>query len=386
MEVALLRHNAIIGEIVRVHAGYVFKTMGDSFHSAFARPYDAVAAAIDAQRALLAEEWDARCVISVRMAIHTGTATETQGDYVGQPLNQAARLLSVGHGGQVLLSGATQQLVRGRLPPDTKLRSLGEYQLRDLKHTDQVFQVVTPELPSDFPALTALRPTRPVVETAKRAPLLMLFQLGDDEGNRLRVRNWMMGRTKFEQQAAIGEVLDILREKDDLEGVENAAFVLEYVAELDLGLFPSTLIDELSRHPHFIVQSAAASILWTAATIAPGAVPLDIVVRLIVDGVDWYVVTPAQRALQQLALSRSDAMQVLIDLAGASKRDERVFAAKSFAALAAVNPAIVPRSVVAKLTQESDIEIRLDAQRAVALLPLDDDDNWKSAYGTFSAL
>jgi len=90
------------------------------------------------------------------MALHTGSADERGGDYFGPPLNRVARLLSAGHGGQVLLSSATQELVRDALPEGTKLRDLGKRRLKDLFRPERVFQAVTPGIPSSFPPLKTL--------------------------------------------------------------------------------------------------------------------------------------------------------------------------------------------------------------------------------------
>jgi hypothetical protein len=223
-------------------------------------------------------------------------------------------------------------------------------------------------------------------EGAEHAPLLALFELGDEEPNRRRIREWMVAHTKHEQQQALEQVLDILRDTKRWTAAEHAAFVLEYLAVVDLGLFPAKLVDELSRHSDFTVQSVAATILWTAATIAPGSVPLDIVIRLTVEGDDWYVVTPAQRALEQLALSRIDAMYVLMDLAVSRDRDHRVYAAKAFADIANARPRSIPRSVVERLAGELDVEIRDDARRALALMPSEAGIDWRHEFGAFSTL
>ena len=92
----------------------------------------------------------------VRMALHTGAAEEQGGDYFGPPLNRVARLLSAAHGGQVLLSLPTQELVRDVLPLDSELRDLGEHRLKDLARPERVYQLVAPDLPADFPSLRTL--------------------------------------------------------------------------------------------------------------------------------------------------------------------------------------------------------------------------------------
>ena len=153
MQQALARHDEIIRATVEEHGGFVFKMVGDTCYAAFSEAPKALAAALAAQRAIFKEPWDERLRVRVRMALHTGEAEERDGDYFGPPLNRLARLLSAGHGGQTLLSQATEELVRNRLPDGTELRDLGERRLQDLIQPEHVFQLVAPDLPSEFPPL-----------------------------------------------------------------------------------------------------------------------------------------------------------------------------------------------------------------------------------------
>jgi predicted ATPase/class 3 adenylate cyclase len=156
MQDALRRHDALMQTAITQHDGYVFKTIGDAFCAAFARPQDAVAAILDAHRALAAEDFSLTDGLGVRAAVHTGTADERKGDYFGTALNRIARLLTIGHGGQVLVSGVATDLVQGALPPRASLRDLGEHRLRDLARPEQVYQLVSPDLATDFPPLRSL--------------------------------------------------------------------------------------------------------------------------------------------------------------------------------------------------------------------------------------
>jgi predicted ATPase/class 3 adenylate cyclase/DNA-binding XRE family transcriptional regulator len=156
MPSALARHDALLRQTITAHGGGVFKTVGDAVCAAFARAPDALTAALAAQRALQAEDWGAIGPLRMRVALHTGVADERAGDYFGPPLNRAARLLSAGHGTQTLLSLATAELVREHLPPDVALRDLGPHRLKDLSRPEQIFQLVAPDLPADFPALHTL--------------------------------------------------------------------------------------------------------------------------------------------------------------------------------------------------------------------------------------
>ena len=156
MSAAVQRHDVIGRTAIEAYGGYVFKTLGDAFCVAFARPEAAVAAALDFQRALATEDFAAVGGLRVRAALHTGAADERGGDYFGPTVNRVARLLSIGHGGQTLLSGVMHDLVLGVLPPQASLRDLGEHRLKDLSRPEYVYQLVAPELASEFPALRSL--------------------------------------------------------------------------------------------------------------------------------------------------------------------------------------------------------------------------------------
>jgi hypothetical protein len=93
------------------------------------------------------------------MALHTGATEERDGDYFGPPVNRVARLLSAGHGGQVLLSGVTYGLARdtlSSLEPDAELKDLGEHHLKDLRYSERIYQLIVPDLPLEFPSLKTL--------------------------------------------------------------------------------------------------------------------------------------------------------------------------------------------------------------------------------------
>jgi len=135
MRQALERHDSILRAAIDARGGYVFSTGGDGFGVAFAGSGDALAAAAEAQAALVAELWPEGADVWVRMGLHTGEVTERDGDYFGTPVNQTARLMASGHGGQVLVSSATAA-VAGRVG----LVDLGTHRLRDLAEAQQVFQ------------------------------------------------------------------------------------------------------------------------------------------------------------------------------------------------------------------------------------------------------
>ena len=157
MRTALARHDEILRRAIEVHGGHVFKTVGDAFCATFSTAFDALESALAAQRALLSEPWQTEIgALRARMALHTGTAEQRGGDYFGPAVNRVARLLSAGHGGQVLLSSSTQELVRDQLPTGTWLRDLGERRLKDLSRPERIFQLTAPDLQSEFPPLRTL--------------------------------------------------------------------------------------------------------------------------------------------------------------------------------------------------------------------------------------
>ncbi len=155
MRAALARHDAILAETIRRFGGIVVKSRGegDSFFAIFARASNAVAAAIAAQRLLQQQVWRTELPLRVRMALHTGKVELRESDYYGPTVNRCARLRSLAHGGQVLLSGVTAQLVANALPPGAYLKDLGTHRLKDLSAPERVCAVVHPDLPSDFPPL-----------------------------------------------------------------------------------------------------------------------------------------------------------------------------------------------------------------------------------------
>jgi predicted ATPase/class 3 adenylate cyclase len=152
---ALQRHDAIMAKAIEANHGTVVLEHGegDSVFAVFERPSDAVAAALEFQRALSKEEWPSEVPLRVRAAIHTG---EAGADYRGPHVNRAARLRAIGHGEQVLISGVTAGIVRGTLPDGASLIDLGQHRLRDVSEMEHVFQLAHPALREKFPPLKSL--------------------------------------------------------------------------------------------------------------------------------------------------------------------------------------------------------------------------------------
>jgi predicted ATPase/class 3 adenylate cyclase len=156
----LAGHQRVLRAAFEEHGGREVHTEGDAFFVAFGRATDAVAAAVAGQRALASERWPEGVDVRVRMGVHTGEATVSQDDYVGLDVHRAARICSAGHGGQVLISSSTRELVADELPQDVALRDLGEHRLKDLDRSEHLFQVVAGDLPADFPQLGSMSPGR----------------------------------------------------------------------------------------------------------------------------------------------------------------------------------------------------------------------------------
>jgi predicted ATPase/class 3 adenylate cyclase len=206
MRTALACHETIVRGAIEDHGGYVFATGGDGFAAAFARPTDAIAAAEAAQEALGAEAWPDAVVLRVRMSLHTGVVEERDGNYFGPAVNRAARLMALAHGGQVVASAATADVVADALPPEVKLADLGEHLLRDLSRREHVFQVEAPGLGSEFPPLRSpdvmpgnlpVQPTsfvgrsdevRDLVEALRRTHLVTVTGTGGVGKTRLAVQ------------------------------------------------------------------------------------------------------------------------------------------------------------------------------------------------------
>ena len=155
---ALVRHDQIIQEHVAKNQGQIVESgrEGDSVLAVFTQARDAVACACDVQRSLQHEGWPPGIKMRVRIAVHTGEAELRSSHYVGAPLYRCARMMAVAHGGQVLVSKATEELVVDGLTGGISLRDLGLHRLRDLSRPEHVYQLLHPDLEADFPALETL--------------------------------------------------------------------------------------------------------------------------------------------------------------------------------------------------------------------------------------
>ncbi len=143
----LERHHALLREAIAAGDGTEVGTEGDAFFAVFPSAPRAVAAASGAQRALAAEPWPSGAAVRVRMGLHTGEGVLGGDSYVGLDVHRAARVAAAGHGGQILLSGATEPLAAGSLPPGVTFTDLGQHRLKDLSRPEHLWQVTVEGLP-----------------------------------------------------------------------------------------------------------------------------------------------------------------------------------------------------------------------------------------------
>ena len=244
MKAAVERHDVLMRRAIEAHGGLVFRIMGDAFCASFPTAPQALNAALDAQRAIHTEQWDPEIApLKVRMALHTGIGEVRDADYVGTPLNRIARLLSTGYGGQTLLSRSAYDLVRYNLPDGCALRDLGEHHLKDLSQAEHVFQLVAPDLPSDFPPLKSLDnrpnnlPTQPTPLVGRQSELQALCALVRRPDTRLVTLTGPggIGKTRLALQAAA----------DLLDDFEDGVFLVPLAPLTEPDLVAQTIVQAL---------------------------------------------------------------------------------------------------------------------------------------------
>jgi len=146
----------ILRKLVREGGGEEVDSQGEGMFIVFRRAHDAVSTAVACQRAMAAHAWPGGRSVRIRMGLHTGEPERTDSGYVGIDVHRAARICAAGHGGQILLSPTTRELLADGLPDGVALRDLGMHGLKDLAQPEHLFQLLVPELPSEFPPLRTL--------------------------------------------------------------------------------------------------------------------------------------------------------------------------------------------------------------------------------------
>ncbi len=217
MQAAYARHDALLRDAITAHRGVVYKVIGDALQVAFPSAPEAVAAALEAQFGLDLEPWSLPAPLRVRMVLHAGEVDpDPDGDYRSPILNRLGRLLSVAHGGQVLLSHAVRGLSHERLPEDAGLLDLGKHRLKDLLEPEHLYQLVHPGLQSDFPSLMTLDqrrhnlPLQPTPFLGREADVARVAERLRDPGVRLLTLTGPggTGKTRLGLQAAAEMVED----------------------------------------------------------------------------------------------------------------------------------------------------------------------------------
>jgi predicted ATPase/class 3 adenylate cyclase len=238
----LEEHRRLIRDAFARRNGYEVGAEGDGFLAVFVSASDAVAAAVDAQRALAAHAWPGGKAPSVRMGLHSGEPVATAEGYAGIDVHRGARIGAAAHGGQIVVSAATQELLRERLPKEVSLRDLGEHRLRDLGRPERLFQVVVGGLPDVFAPLRTLE-SRPTNLPPQATPLIGRRRELSELEDLLRQPNRRLitltgpggtGKTRLALQSA-ADALDQFRDGvffAGLEGLTDPELVLATIAQI----------------------------------------------------------------------------------------------------------------------------------------------------------
>src|SRR5919198_1989107 len=229
-------HNRLLRTAVRSAGGVDLRTEGDAMFAVFERAPAAVAAAAAAQRALASHAWSSGIAVRVRMGMHTGEGALGGDDYVGLDVHRAARIAAAAHGGQVLLSAATAELVRPAPADDMDLRDLGRHRLKDLARPERIYELAIAGLPSEFPSIRSL-------ETPTNLPTQRTSFVGRErEVARLREQLRGPGLLTLTGPGGSGKTRLALRVAGELlDAYADGVFLVELATITDPQLVPSTI-------------------------------------------------------------------------------------------------------------------------------------------------
>ena len=344
MSRALAQHDALSRSAVERHRGTVVKMTGDGMYAAFDDPLDALAATVALQQALSDPAKTGGVELRLRCGVHAGVVERRDEDLFGSAVNRAARIMSAAHGGQVLLSQAVADAVRGRSPQSISLLDLGAVRLRDLATSEHVYQLVHPALRRDFPALRSLEATpnnlpqqvtsfvgrqRELVEAKElleRTRLLTLCGMGG------------LGKTRLSLQIA-ADVLDAYPDGVwfiDLAPIKDASLVASAAAQA-LGVHDEpgkplvqTLCSHLRDHKALLVLDNCEHLVASCASFADALLSRTGDLRMIatsrealrIRGEQTYPVLPLavpERNADAETLLRSEAVQLFVERARLQK-------------------------------------------------------------------
>ena len=245
MERSVAQHHAILRQAIESNGGVVVRIVGDAFEAAFRLANQALSAAVDTQRLLQSAQWGATGALEVRMGLHTGPAElDPKGDTpyaASHTLNRTARIMSAGHGGQILLSEECADLVRRALPEGVVLKDLGEYQLKGLSSLEHIYQVVMPGLTENFPPLkseTHSRHNLPPEFTpfiGREQEILQVRELLREHRLVTLTGSGGVGKTRLSLQVA----------RASLEAFPDGVWFIELASLVDPNLLPLTVATDL---------------------------------------------------------------------------------------------------------------------------------------------
>jgi predicted ATPase/class 3 adenylate cyclase len=278
----LAQYRRIIREALETHHGREVDAQGDAFFAVFSRASDALRGAVAVQQALSTSAWPDGSTVRARMGIHTGEAARAEGGYVGMDVHRAARVCDAAHGGQVLVSEATREVVEDDLPSGIALRALGEYRLKDLPRPERLYQVLHADLPAEFP------PLRSLGALPNNLPRQLTTFVGREremaEGRRLLAKSYLLtltgpggcGKTRLALQLA-GEIVAEFRDGvwfAEMAPVADPSRVAHVVASvLSVREQPgrpveATLVDYLQSRELLLILDGCEHLVEACATLA----------------------------------------------------------------------------------------------------------------------
>ncbi|MDQ2941879.1 MAG: tetratricopeptide repeat protein [Chloroflexota bacterium] len=381
--ILLADHHRLLRHAFGERGGVEVDAAGDGLYFAFPSARFALLAGIAGQQAVAAHEWSAGAAVAVRMGLHTGEAISAEDGYVGIDVHRAARICAAGHGGQLLISQTTRDLVADELPPQITLRDLGEHRLRDLAGQQRLFQAVVPDLPSEFPSL------RSVESHPNNLPRQLTSFVGRErqlaEAKRLLASSPLLtltgpggvGKTRIALQLAeelLGELKDgawlvdlgVLTDPDFLAPAVASALGL---AEQPGRPLLATIRDHLHGRELLLVLDNCEHVVAASAALADSLLRSSPLLRIVATSREGLgIAGEALFPVPSLALPESDRILPLDQLSGFEAI--RLFADRASAVLPSFELSASSASAVAQICRRLDgipLALELAAARVRAL-------------------